>query len=225
MKAKVIILLMIFGFMAAFSGCAGSKIYLMDVKYIPDKKAPPTSKTVGICPFEDARKEKGKETIGLRYRPGKNVDSLKLKGVSLSQSVTQAVKDYFVEKGFEVTDCKGWDKSAEGLDRLPKDLSLVIGGRIHSFMVEARSGITITDIRYTVKMEALIGQVGERRVVIRSIESAPQTKKMGFGFILEGCAAFEYFDGSPKEEIEEWKDELKANLNSTLTEVIQKLFE
>ena len=201
MKGKAIILLMILSFITAFSGCAGSKIYLIDVKYIPEKKAPPTSKLVGICPFEDARKEKGKETIGVRHRPGKHVDLLNLKGVSLSESVTQAVKDYFVEKGFEVTDCKGWDKSAEGLDRLPKDLSLVIGGKIDSFMVEARSGITITNIHYTVKIEALIGRIGERKVVIRTIESSPKSKKMGFD-----------------------PDKVKAKLNSILTEVIQGLF-
>ncbi len=201
MKGKAIIVLMIFSFLAAFSGCAGTKIYLMDVKYIPEKKAPSTSKTVGICPFEDMRKEKGKETIGLRHRPGKTIDFLNLKGLSLSESVTQAVKDYFIEKGFEVTDCKGWDKSAEGLDRLPKDLSLVIGGKIDSFMVEAKSGVTITNIQYRVKLEALIGRIKERKVVTRSIESAPKTKKMGFD-----------------------PDKVNAELNSTLTEVIQKLF-
>ena len=201
MKGKAIILLMIFSFIAAFSGCAGTKIYLMDVKYIPEKKAPPTSKLVGICPFEDMRKEKGKETIGLRHRPGKTIDFLNLKGVSLSESVTQAVKDYFIEKGFEVTDCKGWDKSPEGLDRLPKDLSLVIGGKIDSFMVEAKSGVTITNIQYSVKIEALIGRIGERKVVIRTIESAPRGKKMGFD-----------------------PDKVNAELNSILTEVIQGLF-
>ena len=201
MKGKAIILLMIFSFIAAFSGCAGTKIYLMDVKYIPEKKAPPTSKLVGICPFEDMRKEKGKETIGLRHRPGKTIDFLNLKGLSLSESVTQAVKDYFIEKGFEVTDCKGWDKSPEGLDRLPRDLSLVIGGKIDSFMVEAKSGVTITNIQYSVKIEALIGRIGERKVVIRTIESAPRGKKMGFD-----------------------PDKVNAELNSTLTEVIQGLF-
>ena len=201
MTGKAIILLMILSFIAAFSGCVGSKIYLVDVRYIPGKKAPPTSKVVGICPFEDARKEKGKETIGVRYRPGKNVDLLNLKGISLSESVTQAIKDYFTEKGFEVTDCKGWDKSPEGLDRLPKDLSLVIGGKIDSFMVEAKSGITITDIQYRVKMEVLIGQIWERKVVTRTIESVPKSKKMGFD-----------------------PDKVKAELNSILTEVIQNLF-
>ena len=201
MKGKAVILLMIFSFMAAFSGCAPSKTYLIDVKYIPGEKAPPASKIVGICPFEDARKENGKETIGLRHRSGKKVDLLNLKELSLSESVTQAVKDYFIEKGFEVTDCKGWDKSAEGLDRLPKDLSLVIGGKIDSFMVEAKSGVTITNIQYRVKLEALIGRIKERKVVTRNIESAPKTKKMGFD-----------------------PDKVNSELNSTLTEVIQKLF-
>lgn len=201
MKGKAIIVLMIFSFLAAFSGCAGTKIYLMDIKYIPEKKAPPTSKTVGICPFEDMRKEKGKETIGLRHRPGKTIDFLNLKGLSLSESVTQAVKDYFIEKGFEVTDCKSWDKTAEGLDRLPRDLFLVIGGKIDSFMVEAKSGIIITDIQYRVKIEALIGQIEDRKVVTRTIKSAPTSKEMGFN-----------------------PGKIKAELNSILTEVIQNLF-
>jgi len=202
MKGKAIIFFMIFSFIAVFLGCAESRIYLVDVKYIPGKKAPPTSKIVGICPFEDARKEKEKEAIGIRYRPRKKVDLLKLKGIRLSESVTQAVKDYFAERGFEVTDCKGWDKSPEGLDRLPKDLFLVVGGKIDSFTVEARSGITITDTHYNVKMEAFIGQVKKRKIVTRSIESAPNTKKMGFD-----------------------PEEVKARLNSILTEVIRKLFE
>lgn len=202
MKRKAIILFMIFSFIAAFSGCAGSKIYLMDVRYIPEKKAPPTSKMVGICAFEDARKEKEKEAIGTRYRPRKKVDLLKLEGISLSESVTQAVKDYFAERGFEVTDCKGWDQSAEGLERLPKNLFLVVAGKIDSFKVEAQSGYAITETEYSVKMEAFIGQVEKRKMVTRSIESAPTTKKMGFD-----------------------PHEVKARMNSILTEVIQNLFE
>ena len=201
MRGKAIILLMIFSFIAAFSGCAGSKIYLLDVKYLAEKKLPPTSKVVGICPFEDTRKGKGKENIGVRHRPGKHVDLLKLEGGNLSEVTTQAVKDYFAEKGFEVTDCKGWDKSPEGLDRLPKDLSLAIGGKIDSFMVEAKSGIIITDIQYRVKIEALIGQIEDRKVVTRTIKSAPTSKEMGFN-----------------------PGKVKAELNSILTEVIQNLF-
>jgi hypothetical protein len=202
MKRKAIILFMIFSFVAAFSGCAGSKIYLMDVRYVPEKKAPPTAKMVGICAFEDARKEKEKEAIGTRYRPRKKVDLLKLEGISLSESVTQAVKDYFAERGFEVTDCKGWDQSAEGLERLPKNLFLVVAGKIDSFKVEAQSGYAITETEYSVKMEAFIGQVEKRKMVTRSIESAPTTKKMGFD-----------------------PHEVKARMNSILTEVIQNLFE
>jgi len=202
MKRKAVIIFIIFSFIVAFSGCAASKIYLMDVRYIPEKKAPPTSKTVGICAFEDGRREKEKEIIGLRHRPRKKVDFLKLEGISLSESVTQAVKDYFAEKGFEVTDCKGWDQSAEGLERLPNDLFLVVRGKIDSFKVEAKSGISITDTRYSVKMHAFIGQAEKRKMVTCTIESTPRTEKMGFD-----------------------PEEVKARLNDVLTEVIRKLFE
>ncbi len=202
MKGRAAIFFIVFSFVVVFFGCAESRIYLMDIEYIQEEEAPPTSKTVGICPFQDARGEKEKEAIGRRYRGGDRVDLIKVKGASLSESITQAVKDYFVEKGFQVTDCKGWDKTAEGLDRLPRDLSLVVGGKIDSFMVEARSGVTATDTRYTVKMDAFIGQVEKRNLIIRSIESAPKSKKVKFDL-----------------------EEVMAQLNSTLTEVIQKLFE
>ncbi|MFB0520556.1 MAG: hypothetical protein ACETWD_03890, partial [Desulfatiglandales bacterium] len=123
-------------------------------------------------------------------------------GISLSESVTGAVEDYFAERGFEVTDCKGWDRSAEGLDRLPKDLYLVVGGRIDSFTLEARSGISGTDTHYMVKIDAFIGQVAKRNVVIRTVESEPKIRKVTFD-----------------------PDEVDAQLDIILTEVIQKLFE
>jgi hypothetical protein len=200
MKAKALIGVMLLGLVATFPGCAG-RTYLIDVNYISEEKAPPTTKVVGICPFEDMRKEKESNLIGVRHRPGKNVDLLKLEAASLSEAVTDAVKDYYTEQGYEVTDCKGWDKTAEGLDRLPGDLSLVVGGKIHSFAVEATSGIMISTVQYTVKMEALIGKIAERKLLIRTIESTPRDKKVGF---------------TP--------DGVKAKLNSTLTEVIQNLF-
>lgn len=202
MKAKNLVFFIIFSLIIAFVGCAGSRIYLIDVKYIPEKKVPCTSRIVGVCPFEDLRKEKEKEDIGLRYRGSKHVDFLKVEGMSVSESVTQAVKDYFSESGFKVMDCKQWDKSLEGLSSVPEELSLVVGGNIESFMVEARSGITITDTKYNMKLVAFIGQRGQKKIVIRTIESEPKTKKMGFDIV-----------------------ELRDKLNHTLTEVIQNLFQ
>ncbi len=202
MKVRVAGFFIVLGLAAVLFGCAESRIYLADIGYIAEEKEPPTSKTVGICPFEDAREGKDKDTIGIRYRPRDKVDVIKLRGPSLSESITQAVGDYFVERGFQVTDCKGWDKTAEGLDSLPRDLFLVVGGKINSYMVEARSGIAVTDIQYRVKMDALIGQVERRNLIIRTIESTPTSKKMGFDL-----------------------EEVKAEMNGILTEAIQKLFE
>lgn len=207
MKSRFIIFCMIFGLIAVFSGCAGSKIYILDVRYISEKEPPPSSaiqrpKIAGICTFEDGRTGKDKETIGLRHRYDKSVDFLKVEGVSLSESVTKAVRDYFVEKGFEVTDCKGWDKSPDELGGLPDELFLVVGGKIESFNVDARSGLATTEIHYSVKIAASIGQMEEKQVVTRKIESAPQTKRVGFD-----------------------PDKVKAKLNTILTDVIQKLFQ
>jgi len=200
MKIRVLFVVMIFSLIAALSGCAGSKTYLVEVGYLAEKEAAPTGKVVGLCPFEDLRTEKDKDLIGIRRHGDKKVDFIKLQGVDLSDAVNQAVNDYFTDNGFQVTGCKGWDKSPEGLDRLPRDLTLVVGGKIDSFMVEAKSGIMTTDIQYTVKMRALIGKIKERTLVTRTIESTPKEKRMGFD-----------------------PDHVKSKLDDILTEALQKL--
>jgi len=192
---------MIFTLAAALWGCAGSKTYLVKVGYHAEKKAAPTANVVGICPFEDLRKEKNMDLIGIRRHGDKKVDFIRLQGVNLSDAVTQAVKDYFTDNGFQVTDCKGWNLSPEGLDRLPGDLALVVGGKIDSFMVEAESGVMTTDIQYTVKMRAFIGKIKERTVVTRTIESLPEEKRMGFD-----------------------PDHVKEKLDNILTEALHRLF-
>lgn len=191
---------MIFSLAAALSGCAGSKTYLVKLGYLAEKKAAPTTKVIGLCPFEDLRNEKDKDLLGIRRHANKKVDFIKLQGVNLTDAVTQAVKDYFTDNGLQITDCKGWDQSPEGLDRLPRDLMLVVGGTIDSFMVEAKSGIMTTSTQYTVKMRALIGKIKERTVVTRTIESMPKETTMGFD-----------------------PDHVKEKLDDMMTEVLQKL--
>ena len=206
MKAKVLVLMIILSLIAVITGCGGSRTYLIDVRYVPATEAPAASEVtqkavVGVCSLDDIRKEKVKDTIGIRQRRGNQVDFVKVAGTSVSDSVTRAVRDFFSDRGFQVTDCKGWDQTAEGLDRLPQDISLAVGGKIESFMVEAKAGLATTEIQYRIKVAASIGYPGERRVVIRTMDSSPQVKKITFN-----------------------PEELQATLNETLTEVIRNLF-
>ncbi len=205
MKRKIFLLFMVVSLVVAFSGCAGSKIYLINVRYMAEEQPPSsafkTPKVVGICQFEDVRKDRDKHIIGFRYRRGNRLDLFKAYRVSLSESVTQAVKDHFMENGFEVTECKGWDMSPEGLAELPGDLSLVVGGKIESFMVKAHSGFISTETDYSIKIVASVGQVEKRRVVTRTVARTFELKKMRFNL-----------------------DEVSHSLNRTLTDVIQRLF-
>ncbi len=201
MRKNAIAALILFCLMATLHGCAGSRTYLIEVKYIGEKELPRSSLVVGVCPFEDLRGEVTPGEIGIRHRRGKQVDFLKAEGMSVSQSVTQAVKDYFFKRGYKVTDYAQWNKGLQGLSGVPEGISLVVGGNIESFIVEARSGIAFTETTYRVKLVAFIGQVTKKKVVIRTAESAPKTKGLGFDIV-----------------------EVRNKLNNTLTEVIQDLF-
>lgn len=201
MKVRALFVVMIVSLAAVWVGCAGSKTYLVKIGYHAEKKAAPTEKLVGVCAFEDLRKQDDKNLIGIRRHGDKKVDFIKLEGMNLSDAVTQSVKDYFTDNGVQVTGCKGWDQTPEGLTRLPKDLALVVGGKIDSFMVEAESGIMTTDIRYKVKIRGLIGKIEERTVVTRTVEITPKEKRMGFD-----------------------PDHVKKKLNGMVTEAVNKLF-
>jgi hypothetical protein len=202
MRTNAIAALILFCLMATLHGCTGSRTYLIEVKYIGEKESPRSSLMVGVCPFEDLRQEVQPGEIGLWHRRGNKVDYLKAGGMSVSQSVTRAVKNYFSERGYKVTDYNNWNKGLQGLSEVPKAISLVVGGNIESFMIEARSGIAITETTYRVKLVAFIGQVPQKKVVIRTVESAPKTKGMGFDIL-----------------------KVRDKLNATLTEVIWNLFE
>lgn len=201
MRTNAIASFILFCLMATLHGCAGSRTYLIEVNYIGEKASPLSSLMVGVCPFEDLRQEIQPGQIGLRHRRGKQVDFLKAEGMSVSQSVTRAVKDYFSETGYRVTDYNKWNKGLQGLSGVPKAMSLVVGGDIESFMIEAHSGVAITETTYRVKLVAFIGQVPQNKVVIRTVESAPKTRGMGFDIV-----------------------EVRDKLNTILTEVIRNLF-
>jgi len=201
MRTNAIAALMLFCIAATLHGCAGTRTYLIEVKYMGEKESPRSSLMVGVCPFEDSRQGAQPGDIGLRHRRGKQVDLLKVEGMSVAQSITQAVKDYFSERGYKVTDYDAWNKDIQGLSGVPKDISLVVGGNIESFMVEACSGVVLTEAAYRVKLVAFIGQVPHKKVVIRRVERAPKTKGMGFDIV-----------------------EVRHRLNAIVTEVIRDLF-
>jgi hypothetical protein len=201
MRTPTITALILCCIVATLCGCAENRTYLIDLRYIREKESPLSSLMVGVCLFEDLREKAQSGAIGLRNRRGEKVDFLKAEAMSVSESVTRAVKDYFSERGYKVTDYTTWNKRIQGLSGAPEAISLVVGGNIESFMVEAHSGLAITETTYKVKLVAFIGQVPQKKVSITTAESTFKTKGMDFDIV-----------------------DVRKKINATLTEVIRNLF-
>jgi hypothetical protein len=187
--------------MVSFYGCAGNRTYLLDIQYMGKKEVPMGSLVVGLCAFKDLRKKAQTGEIGIRHRRGEKIDLLKAETMSVSQSVTQAVKDYFTERGYKVTDYNTWNKDIQSLSKASEDISLVVGGNIESFAIEAHSGLAVTEITYKVKLVAFIGQIAKKKIFIRTAESAPKTRSIDFDVA-----------------------DVRETINNALTEVIHNLF-
>ncbi|MDY7031461.1 MAG: hypothetical protein SVY10_06070 [Thermodesulfobacteriota bacterium] len=185
-------------------GCAGSKTYLIDLKYIPDQSELKDNRsgkpvTIGIKTFEDSRLEK--ENLGKRIRTGGKVDIFKPYLVPVNQAVTQAVKDHLIAKGHEVVEILNWDLTPETLSDVLQDVQLVVGGTVESLRSEVESSITRTRIQSNVKLVVYIGNIKENKVITKKIESMPEVTGVLF---------------NPKK--------VGESLNQTITEAIERIF-
>ena len=169
--------------MLAILGCASGKIYLINLKYVPEKTTtqaihPEKPLTIGVQTFEDARRNK--DDVGRRIRLRGQVDIFRSDLVPINEAVTQAVRDYLKSRGHRVVDIQRWDLSAGGLSAVPDTIDRVIGGKVEVLWTEAESFVTHTKIKSRVKLLIYIGKVEKRKVIMRKVESTPEMTEILF---------------------------------------------
>ncbi|MFH1625535.1 MAG: hypothetical protein ABID54_10345 [Pseudomonadota bacterium] len=164
-------------------GCAGGRIYLVNLKYLPEKTTGQAIRrdkplTVGVQTFEDLRTKK--DDVGRRVRLQGQVDVFRSDPVPINEAVTQAVRDYLKSRGYRVVDIQNWDLSPEGLSAIPENIHRVIGGKVEALWTEAESFLTHTKIKSRVKLLVCIGKVEKRKVITREVESTPEMTEILF---------------------------------------------
>ena len=196
----IIVMLMCFYFF--ISGCAGGKVYLLHLKYIPPDAGdiiPEKEQTgkIGVKTFVDVRTEK--EDVGRRVRSGGRVDIFRPYFFPVNEAVTRAVKDYLLVKGYEIVHIEDWDFTPEDLSNIPGNADIVIGGEVKRLWSSVESSITHTKIKSSFGLLVYIGWVNEGKVVVRKVESTPEVTEILYN-----------------------KEKVERNIDNTMTEVIEK---
>lgn len=197
-KAFSLLLLLIFSG-GVLLGCGGELTTRTTLSYIKDKAPRPFENLkVGVAPFTDKRKELGSRVGKMSYFFGR-IEHLTLEPSSISEAVTEVVKDYYRARGATIVNLKWWDQKPESLPELGVDFA--IGGSVENLWVEATNRAFRYKMLTKVRLTLTVGATKKFMTVKNTIEIEPEGQ----------------FPWSAESEL------LKKSLNETLNEALQRL--
>jgi len=158
----------IYPFVILFSlwGCAASLTFWMDIRYLPGPlvEKEERGQVVAVNAFRDIEEERAR--LGDWTRPRGRVDTF-MASTPVDHSVTKAISDYFLSRGYRVIPYTDWDLKPESLSSIPADL--VVGGEIIHLKSDAWTTIR-TRVKVHVQLTIHVGKITERKVLSQKME-------------------------------------------------------
>jgi uncharacterized lipoprotein YajG len=147
-------------------GCAGSRTFWMDIRYIPGPLAEKAERrqVVAVNAFRDISGDRAR--LGDWTRPKGRVDTF-MASKPVDQAVTEAISEYFLSRGYRVIPYMGWDLKPESLTRIPADL--VVGGEVIHLEGNAWTSVR-TRVKVRVQLQIHVGKVKEGKVLGQKME-------------------------------------------------------
>ncbi len=197
-KAFSLLLLLIFTG-GVLLGCGGELTTKTTLNYIKEKPLRPfEGLKVGVAPFIDKRKELGSRVGKMTYFFGR-IEHLTLEPSSISEAVTEVVKDYYRARGATVVELPWWDQKPESLPGLGVDFA--VGASVEDLWVEGANLAFRYNILTRVQITLTMGATKKFMTVKNTIEVEPEGQ---YPWAAQS-------------------DLLKKSLNDTLNEALERL--
>jgi len=157
-------------------GCAGSKTYLLNLRYDTSKTTPFLSGatqpvTLALYNIQDARPDRmylGRWV----YRDG-TVDFFKADAGTVEQVVTRSFANLLEKSGFKVVPVNRYlDPAKEDFKDIPADAAF--GGKLEDLWVEAKKELVATDSTAKMRLRVHWGVVKTRTWMTKTIEAGAQ---------------------------------------------------
>jgi hypothetical protein len=157
-------------------GCAGSKTYLLNLRYDTSKTTPFLSGatqpvTLALYNIQDARPDRmylGRWV----YRDG-TVDFFKADAGTVEQVVTRSFANLLEKSGFKVVPVNRYlDPAKEDFKDIPADAAF--GGKLEDLWVEAKKELVATDSTAKMRLRIHWGVVKTRTWMTKTIEAGAQ---------------------------------------------------
>jgi hypothetical protein len=163
-------------------GCAGSKTYLLNLRYDASKTpaflsgvTPPV--TLALYTIQDARPDR--MYLGRWVYQDGMVDFFKPDAGSAEQVVTKSLSNLLQKAGFKVVPVNRFlDPAKEDFKDIPADAAF--GGTLEGLWVEAKKGVVTTDSSAKMRLRVHWGVVKARTWTTKTIEAEAQESDRPF---------------------------------------------
>jgi hypothetical protein len=190
-------LLIYFGLIIIFSGCALPGHQFININYLGNHEKI-HSGTIGVADFSDLRAGMGQGYVGYRVLLDKSQETYMVQGLNLADTLKTAVMHYYDQNGFTTTSIEPWDLTPDGVKKASKGFNKILTGKINKFECRAKKRGGRTDMILDINLILYLG------IADNTLKTIPVS------FILE------------RTEFTFNQKKLEQFINQALGEIIQK---
>lgn len=193
------------------SSCVSTRLYSVNIHYDAEKAVIPAHLkagnkerllTVAVSEFRDVRNVEDQTVIGhVTHRDGTSTYVMP-KHIKPTQAVASSIRQYLLKAGYKVVrTAEVWDLKEETIPETGHEI--ILGGNIEEMELSCRRGLTIDLYQARLRISLVLADAKRKKILHRaSVESITSLEHMTFS-----------------------EERLARQINVTLGEAIQKLFE
>ena len=185
MKKYDLILLAVMGLF--FWGCATPGQKFIDITSIGDHEQT-QSGTMGLAPFQDRRVPMGQGYVGFRMLMDNSQETYFVKGLNLSDALTQTIGIYLEKKGFTPVLIDSWKPTVADLETASKGFEQILTGQINLFECRAQKKGPATDMVLDIDLTFYLGRTQPH--ALKTIPVSLTLERTEFTFTREKMEKF-----------------------------------
>ncbi len=172
----------------ALEACATPGKKFITISRKPDLSTGSGTERIGIAPFQDRRHNMDKRYIGYRILLDNTRETYFIRGMDLSQALTDVLISYYADKGFSPVMTDAWELTPEGARKACTGFRQILTARINRFECRAYKKGPATDMTLDIDLTFFLG-LGDRHI-LKTIPVSLTLEKTLLNFTAEKLQQF-----------------------------------
>ena len=168
-----------------FSGCAGPKIYSINMYYDADQAVIPahlkadgkaSGAVISVAEFTDARRMDDQLVIGRVVKSDGTNILVFPKNVQATKAIPSGIKNYLKKAGYKVADkVEQWNLKEENMPQ--GDSKIIIGGNIEELEISCRKNISTNSYKSNIKLSVIFADMTKGKILYKTTVESSYSKE------------------------------------------------